>query len=276
MEQVVILGIVILILYLGVRGLATAAANVAGAKFKAYRQVAARFGGKYEHRGLSDPPTVSFRHSGAHVRVGLAPNVPGQPVVPRTRVVARFAKGLPLRLELAPASRPSPIQPPKGTRVVCIGDAEFDRAYIIRANDPDITRDFLSPSVRWAIENLRRLAPPGGMLISVNPERMLVQVDRNMGPQPEPLCGTVSFALGILDQLVLSVQVRLAQGISIVAAGPASSDDAGPPLCKVCGETITAKHVVCTTCRTPHHRDCWVFVGGCSIFGCNSKNCMPV
>jgi hypothetical protein len=201
--------------------------------------------------------------------------VPGQPAVPRTRVVARFAKGVPLRLELAPAARPSPNQPPKGTRVVCSGDPEFDRGYIIRANDPDITRDFLSPAVRWAIENLRRLAPPGGMLISVNPERLLVQVDRNMGAQPEPLCGTVAFALGILDQLVLSVQVRLSQGIAIVAAGPASADDAGPPLCKVCGESITDKHVVCTTCRTPHHRDCWVFVGGCSIFGCNSKQCVP-
>jgi hypothetical protein len=276
MEQVVILGIVILALYLGVRFLATMAANVAGARYKAYRQLALRFGGRYENRGLSDPPTVSFQHSGAHVRVGLAPNVPGQVMVPRTRVVARFAKGLPLRLELAPSARASPPQPPKGTRVVNSGDTEFDRSYVTRANDADITREFLSPSVRWAIENLRKLAPPGGMLISVNPERLLVQVDRNLGTQTEPLCNAVALAVGILDQLVLSVQTRLTQGIAIVAAGPASAEDAGPPLCKVCGEAINDKHVVCTTCRTPHHRDCWQFVGGCSIFGCNGKQCAAV
>jgi len=29
--------------------------------------------------------------------------------------------------------------------------------------------------------------------------------------------------------------------------------------------------VICVVCKTPHHRDCWEFVGSCSIYGCNSK-----
>src|SRR5262249_45817704 len=123
MEQGLILGVLILVLYLVVRLGASATAWLAGAKFKAYRNLAGPYQGKYENRGLPDPPTVSFSYNGSHVRVGLAPTVPGQTSIPRTRVVARFARGLPFRLELAPIARPAPPQPPKGTRLVKVGDA---------------------------------------------------------------------------------------------------------------------------------------------------------
>jgi hypothetical protein len=62
--------------------------------------------------------------------------------------------------------------------------------------------------------------------------------------------------------------------VEIVAAGPASDVDAGPASCEVCGDPIIGPHVVCTACRTPFHRDCWTFVGGCSTFGCTCKQCV--
>ncbi|HEV3164145.1 MAG TPA: hypothetical protein VGZ22_08945 [Isosphaeraceae bacterium] len=276
MEQGLILGIFILVLYLVVRLGATATARLAGAKYRAYRQLASQYRGKYENRGLADPPTVSFSHNGSHVRIGLAPNVAGQASNPRTRVVARFARGLPFRMELAPVARPAPPQPPKGTRLVKVGDAVFDRYFVTQANDADIAREFLSPTVRGSVENLRKMSPPAGMLLSVNPERILVQVDRNLGTNADALAYAVREALGIHDHLQTSVASRLRQGIAIVGVGPAPIEEAGPPMCKVCGESINLHHVVCTTCRTPHHRDCWVFVGGCSIFGCNGKQCTSV
>jgi hypothetical protein len=189
-------------------------------------------------------------------------------------VVARFAHGLPFRMELAPIARPAPPQPPKGTRLVKVGDAEFDRGYVTQANDTEMAREFLNLAVRMAVENLRRMAPPAGMLLSINPERMLVQVDRNLGIHGEALVAAVQEALGIHDRLQTSVAERLAEGVTVVGVGPTPIEEAGPPLCKVCGEAIAEHHVVCTACRTPHHRDCWVFVGGCSIFGCNNKQCV--
>ena len=49
-------------------------------------------------------------------------------------------------------------------------------------------------------------------------------------------------------------------------------EDNGPPVCKVCGEIIQGGPVIlCTSCRTPHHRECWEYVGSCSIYGCGSK-----
>jgi hypothetical protein len=271
----VLLGLFALTLYLMIRLGAAAAAWLSGARYWPYRQLAMRYRGRFESRGFTDPPTVSFSHNGANVRVGLAPHVAGKPQVSRTRVVARFQRGLPFRFELAPVARPAPTQPPKGTRLVRVGDQEFDRGFVIQANDPEMARAFLTSGVRWAIGNLERLGPPGGMLISINPERMLVQVDRNLGQSAEGLAVAVREALLIHDGLRQGVTARLSEGIAIVAVGPAESADSGPPICKVCGEAIVAPGVVCETCKTPHHRDCWEFVGACSIYGCNGKKGLP-
>jgi Prokaryotic RING finger family 1 len=270
----VILGLVALGIYVAIRLSAAMSSWISGSRFRAYRMLANHFHGRYENRGLSDPPTVSFSHNGANVRVGLAPVVPGQVLGPRTRVVARFRHGLPFRMELAPVARPAPSQPPKGTRLVRVGDPLFDRGYVVQANDPEMAREFLSPVVRSSIEGLHRLGPPPGMLISINPERLLVQVDRNLAANSDWLIQAVHEALVILDGLHRGVSSRMTQGISIVSAGPAEASD-GPPLCKVCGETIDTPGVICVVCKTPHHRDCWEFVGACSIYGCNGKQSVP-
>src|SRR3954469_1412843 len=131
--QLIILGAIILLIYVLIRASVAAGAWVSGSRYRAYRQLAARYKGKYESRGISDPPTVSFSYNGSNVRVGLAPQVAGQASNPRTRVVARFRRGLPFRFELAPASRPSPVQAPKGTRLVRVGEPEWDRGYVVQA-----------------------------------------------------------------------------------------------------------------------------------------------
>jgi hypothetical protein len=276
MMELIATGLIVLVFYLVVRFGAKLAAALAGSRHRAYRVLAARYGGRCESRGLVDPPTVSFNHNGSNCRVGLAPIVAGQPSAPRTRVVTRFGRGLPLRMELLPYSRPAPAQPPRGTRPVRLGLPEFDRAYIVQANDPDIARELLgAENVRDAIETLRKLSPPGGMLLSINPERMLVQVDRNLGLQAVALDAAVKQSLLIHDLLQTSVAARLAEGVAIVGVGPADARE-GPPKCEVCGDPIAGAHVTCTLCRTPFHRDCWTFIGGCSTFGCTSKSCVSV
>ena len=265
-----------LILYATLRGGVRASRVLTVGRYPAYRQLAAEYGGRYEPRGFADPPTVSFGRGGATVRVGLAPWVAGQPSHPRTRVVVRFAQGIPFRLELAPTSRPAPPQPPKGTRAVRVGDASFDRGYLVRANDAEMARDFLTAPVRWAIDSLARLGPGGGLLVSINPERMLVQVDRNLGATAAGLSAAVREALAIHDGLQAGVMARLTEGVEVVAAGPAAAEDAGPAVCKVCGDAIgDAPWVACARCQTPHHLDCWEFVGACSIFGCQGKVAYP-
>lgn len=272
--ELIALGIILCVLYWGMRLLSRLFALLGGGRHRAYHILAARHRGRVESRGVSDPPTVSFAHKGSNVRVGLAPNAPGQSLGPRFRVVSRFPAGIPFRLELAPRSRAAPNQAPKGTRLVRIRDSQFHRDYVVQANDADIADDWLaSNATREAIERLRKLSPPSGMLLSVNPERILVQVDRNLAPQPEALLSAVAEALFLHDRLLECVHRRVAQGIAIINAGPPPPEEAEAPLCKICCGPIEdpRRRVVCAVCRTPHHDDCWEFNGGCSVYGCKGK-----
>jgi Prokaryotic RING finger family 1 len=271
--QMAILCLIILFAYILIRLIAKFGAVMSGARYRAYRQLAARYNGRYESRGLSDTPTVSFSYNGSTVRVGLAPTIAGQAgQIPRTRVVARFQSGIPFRMELAPVSRPAPPQPPKGTRLVKLGDPAFDHRFVVQANDQEMARDFLGLPAREAIANLQRGVNDGGMLVSINPERMLVQIDRNLGVNAEALNWAVQKALVLHDGLIEGVSRRVTQGIDIVDQPATPDDDEGPPICKVCGEPIShGAVIVCSVCNTPHHRDCWEYVGACSIYGCNGK-----
>jgi len=271
--ELVILGAIVFFVYVVVRLLATFGTWVSDARYRGYRELANRYRGRYESRGLSDPPTVSFNHNGANVRVGLAPTIAGQPgQIPRTRVVVRFRAGIPFRLELAPSARPAPPQAPKGTRLLKLGIAEFDREFVVQANDLEMARDFLNARVRGSVAFLHRMAHLGGMLVSVNPERMLVQVDRNLGSNSEALGAAVREALVVHEGLTEGVARRMKQGISIVDE-PEGADKGGEAaICKVCLEPIgDGPTIVCAVCNTPHHRDCWDYIGACSIYGCNSK-----
>jgi hypothetical protein len=273
MEPLLILGLIVFFAYLFIRLMAKLGAWMGGARYRAYRQLAARYNGRYETRALSDTPTVSFNHNGSTIRVGLAPTISGQPnQMPKTRVVARFKSGIPFRLELAPTSRPSPTQPPKGTRLMKLGDPEFDRSYTVQANDLEMARDFLGPLVQDALASLQRGVHAGGMLVSINPERLLVQIDRNLGHSTEALSWAVQKSLLLHDGLIEGVSRRVNQGIAIVDQPSTPDDSDDPPVCKVCGESIgEGEVIVCAVCNTPHHKDCWEYVGACSIYGCSGK-----
>jgi hypothetical protein len=38
--------------------------------------------------------------------------------------------------------------------------------------------------------------------------------------------------------------------------------------CQVCGEKMESRVIYCAKCRTPHHEECWSYVGTCSTYGC--------
>ncbi|MBI4859318.1 MAG: hypothetical protein HY815_03530 [Candidatus Riflebacteria bacterium] len=47
-------------------------------------------------------------------------------------------------------------------------------------------------------------------------------------------------------------------------------EDRGTPRCGVCGEEMSDRLVCCAKCRTPHHRECWEYGGGCSVYACGA------
>jgi hypothetical protein len=44
--------------------------------------------------------------------------------------------------------------------------------------------------------------------------------------------------------------------------------DAAAGECQVCLEKMVSRVVYCAKCRTPHHEECWSYMGMCSTYGC--------
>jgi hypothetical protein len=44
--------------------------------------------------------------------------------------------------------------------------------------------------------------------------------------------------------------------------------DAAAGECQVCLEKMESRVVYCAKCRTPHHEECWSYMGMCSTYGC--------
>ena len=42
-------------------------------------------------------------------------------------------------------------------------------------------------------------------------------------------------------------------------------------ICQICGYPMNDEAVVCQTCETPHHKECWEYYGGCSTYGCEGR-----
>ncbi|MDG3005691.1 RING finger protein [Paludisphaera mucosa] len=263
----------VLVAYGVIRFLARAIAWASGSRYRAFRRLASRFGGRYETRGLSDSPIVSFPQGEDVVRVGLAPASARRAGVISTRVVVRFRNGIPFRLDLAAFDSPLIRMAAKGTQPVRLGDREFDGAFAVRANDPDMARDFLGPQSRRSLQGLQRLAPPGGLSLAISPERMLVQIDRNLSEDDDALFAAVAETLTIYRMLREGVRRRISEGVTLIEGDGRADEAEGPPVCKVCGELVAdgVPVVVCAKCGAPHHRDCWEFVGWCSIYGCGGK-----
>jgi hypothetical protein len=56
----------------------------------------------------------------------------------------------------------------------------------------------------------------------------------------------------------------------------ADREETGKYSCRVCSYGVSdAEAVACARCLSPHHRDCWEFTGGCSLYGCGCTDQVP-
>jgi hypothetical protein len=185
--------------------------------------------------------------------------------------VVRFAQGTPLRIELLPRDRPASHQMPRGTRATSTDDPQFDRDFLLQSNDVELARSvFAAEAVRRTVQEVRQLCPPHGVLLSVNPERLLLQIDRNLGHDVARLDLAVRGALLLHDWIVDVTSRQISRGVDVVEVGRPAPEH-GPATCEICFEAIVGAHVACAACHTPFHADCWTFTGHCATFGCQGR-----
>jgi RING finger family protein len=154
-----------------------------------------------------------------------------------------------------------------GMQDIIIGSPQFDSQFVISGDDEPGIKALLNGQVQGAIFNLSsyvrgmhvRMASNS---LTVTSTGLLSDVGRLVGFMK--LCG----------ELCDAAVAAQGQGIEFLEGGPAVAmtvREATDARCMVCGEALASQVVYCRSCKTPHHRDCWSYGGGCSTYGCGEK-----
>jgi RING finger family protein len=176
-----------------------------------------------------------------------------------------------LRCEVVPQNVLASVRKWLGTVDIEIGSRQFDADHLITGNNPAAIRELLNVEVQGLIVRLAALSRFG--FISRD-----VQVQWRGGYL------TVTKPCHLSTYEALEQFVTLSAGLFAAAMDSGSSGiefvgevqepSAIASQCQVCGEPLTQDLVYCQACRTPHHRECWDYFGGCSTYACGGKKCL--
>ena len=153
-----------------------------------------------------------------------------------------------------------------GAQDLPVGDAEFDADYVVKANPPSLVPQLFSPERRRPLmAAVRRLGVVSEPRIDVDRSQLTIR-SRDF----------------ITDDSRLLVMVRTAEEF-LKALFPAAAPAPEPGIqwgemkvsgggeCPVCGTEMRDGIVRCEVCKTPHHHDCWQYMGRCSTYACPGR-----
>jgi hypothetical protein len=252
-----------------------------------YRRMAGQFHGEVEQHGLFGWPKATIFHRNVTATVGVVRHL-GQWGVRSTQIEIQ-ERGLTVEAadELSPfkvyCGAPAPKHPSLafnceiasagllqrlayliGSRRPVSDSPNFDLQYSIETDNREQTRRMLTRYVQVQIDRLRYFQ--GGNDIHIRFRHGLLTVNRRGVIRNErALRQFVALALELYEQAIASYGV----GIDVLST---SSEPAADAVCKVCGDPFDGEEVVfCRVCDTPHHRDCWRYFGGCSVYACGER-----
>lgn len=226
---------------------------------RVWQQLATRHGGTCIAGGLFGYPSVRFTYDDTSVLVDTCGS--GRKNRHYFTQIHFYWPDSQFRLEVYPEGVLARLRKFLGMEDIQIGAPDFDPQYIISGSDPNMVRNFLSPHVRHAINQLRTSGGSDDIYVSLVGGRFLVKKQRLIEEYDE-LQLFIDLALRLYEQASLT----RAAGITFVKQEAAFSLDEA--ICRVCGEPVTGDAAVCRRCKTPHHPECWQYYGACSTYGC--------
>ena len=160
-------------------------------------------------------------------------------------------------IQVAPAGFWHDVRGWFGVHDLQVEDHEFDDDFDIRTSNDPFALKILSPEVRGL---LRSSALAGMMFWRVSRAGFLLRISRHPESKKD-MDRWLSVALQLLDVLPNLEE--------IVDIAPVQTKVSVDTTCQVCGGTLSEGAVVeCAKCATAHHKDCWIFNGRCTTFGC--------
>lgn len=141
---------------------------------------------------------------------------------------------------------------------------DFDREFVVLHHRPQEADGLLTDGVRWHVERLRSCLGDNFVHVAFR-QGSLRLIKQEQARSFDQLDDLVRAALSLFDQAMLTKR----EGIEFCDDGQVQL--VTEAVCQVCGEDILTDMVFCRRCRTPHHLECWQYVGVCSIYGCQER-----
>jgi hypothetical protein len=236
----------------------------AARRLACYRALAERFHGTLVRTGWRGLPRVTFSYRSARVTVeALARGPRDLGRGPAVRVLLPWPEPA-WRVEIRHPPRPPHAAARDALQPIRVASDRFDWRCSIRGTQPRAVSQLLNEVVCWDIERLR--TQPGVSPLGIDFGRGVLDVIKVL----QVRCGAdlIAFVEVVLD---LYDQALLTQTRDITFLEQQAAQVLEQPVCRVCGEVIHCGLVFCRRCKTPHHRDCWLYVGRCSVFACGES-----
>lgn len=202
-------------------------------------------------------PSVEFRIQGLEATIEFAEH---RDAMTRLRVrIPQFKEGS-LRIVSETAARSLGCAAERRTPV---GDRFFDATYRVEAGPRALVSRMFSPERRsMLIKTIRRLGRPKGFELTLEPGRLQIRLSDCLMEVPAVL-DLAGVATGLVESL-------LGVGGPEMQWGDVVEQMTGR--CPICSTALQVPLVRCSRCRSPHHRDCWKYLGRCATFGCDPKS----
>jgi len=229
----------------------------------AARSLAVRLGGSFEDGGLFGEPQVSLTLGGRPAWIEYYRGVLNNFQSSWTRVVVGIRGVSPGSLHILQEGFGQAFLKIFGAQDLNVGDEDFDSRYVVRATPESLVTRVFRPEQRHRViasaQRLRNLRNP---TIDLDTNTLIVQVREYVGNERD------------LMELVKTAEEFLTY---VLVASPPTGIEfgevqaAGGGLCLVCGTALREALVRCENCKTPHHAECWNYMGRCSTYACKGR-----
>lgn len=165
-----------------------------------------------------------------------------------------------------------------GMQDLRIGHPDFDQKLVVQSAPVEAFNPLLAEGLREHLVRLYRMSPSLHLFhVSYENGKLVLQRSLELSRYAPWATDVVrqldSIAWNLLDSLSPDRISAFAGAVEIVHTGPAAEASN----CLICAQAIhDATQMACTTCETPHHKDCWEYNGRCALFGCGGTRAREV
>ncbi len=209
---------------------------------------------------LGPEPTFALGDLGmSMIEVQLPAGAPGRVVVTRDIFLPEFQK--------------------RNLADVKLGDSEFDDLFLVEEERPGLAARLVNREVRESLLRLRKetmrdaTTPTGCAALTIGGRSIILKIQ----------AARSTTTIARMREVVIAVADALAsanggEGWLEAAEFPSRPPAGGNPpaavlgsgaICLICGGRLDeAERVECRACRTPHHRECFEYLGHCAVYAC--------